>query len=249
MVKNNNYIVGIYTEGFPHNGPNYDYNLEKDITGITQKYFFEQYIKPYKALVVGSKNLQKQYAPFDIPTYFCNAIYRESDFCVSNDSKFFNECLVIGWTGNPTREFKGFDTIIKPAIEKVKNTGRNVVLKTQFSGTYDDLINFYEDVALCLIASHADTGPSLFVECSLSGIPCISTKVGFPDMVIENGKNGFIVERQIDAFFEKICFCYDNRDALYVFSKRIKKDYLSILGNDILINNWRKVIEETTSNQ
>jgi glycosyltransferase involved in cell wall biosynthesis len=247
QVKDNNFIVGIYTEGFPHNGTNYDYNLEKDIKNITQKDFFEQYINTYKALVVGSGNLQQQYASYNIPTYLCNAVYRESDFFVSNDKKFFDDYLIIGWTGNPAREFKGFDTIIKPAIEKVKSTGRKVVLKTKFSGTYDELIKFYDDIALCLIASNADTGPSLFVEASLSGIPCISTKVGFPDMVIENNKNGFIVERDIDAFFEKICFCYDNRDALYEFSKRIKNDYLRILGNDVLIHNWRNVIETTTS--
>lgn len=248
-VKNNNYIVGIYTEGFPHNGPNYDYNLEKNIENISQKDFFEQYVNNYKALIVGSLNLQRQYAPYPIPTYFCTAIYKESNFYVSSDKKYFNEYLIIGWTGNPTREFKGFETIIKPAIEKVKSTGRKVILKTQFSGTYDELINFYEDVALCLIASSADTGPSMFVESSLSGIPCISTNVGFPNMVIEDNKNGFIVERNIDAFFEKICFCYDNRDVLCDFSKTIKKDNLSILGNDILMENWRKVIEETTSGQ
>lgn len=246
-VKNNNYIVGIYTEGFPHNGPNYDYRRNIDISSITQEEFFNQYIKNYKALVVGSKNLQIQYSPFKIPTYFCTAIYKEAEFYVSNDKKYFDEYLVIGWTGNPNREFKGFETIIKPAIEKVISTGRKIRFQTQFSGTYEDLINFYENVGLCLIASTADTGPSLFVEASLSGIPCVSTNVGFPSMVIEDNINGFIVDREVDAFFEKICFCYDNRNVLHSFSKRIKNDYLSVLGNDILINNWRKVIEETTS--
>lgn len=246
-VKNNNYIVGIYTEGFPHNGPNYDYRRDIDISNITQEEFFNQYIKNYKALVVGSKNLQHQYSPFKIPTFFCTAIYKESDFIVSDEKKYFEENLVIGWTGNPNREFKGFESIIKPAIEKVKATGRKVILQTKFSGTYESLIKFYENVSLCLIASTADTGPSMFVEASLSAIPCISTNVGFPSMVIKNNVNGFIVERDIDAFFEKICFLYDNRSVLCDFSKKIKSDYMSVLGNDILMNNWRKAIDETLS--
>lgn len=245
QVKDNNYIVGIYTEGFPHNGLNYDHKANIDISRITQDKFFEKYIKKYKALIVGSENLLNQYSTYNIPKYFCTAIYRESEFEIFEQSKFFNEYLIIGWTGNPSREFKGFENIIKPAIEKVRNSGRKVILKTQFSGTYTELIDFYKDVSLCLIASSADTGPSMFAESSLSGIPCISTKIGFPNMVIIDGENGYLVERNIDSFYNKICFCYDNREVLAQFSKRIRSDYMQKLGNNILMNNWRKVIQET----
>jgi glycosyltransferase involved in cell wall biosynthesis len=194
---------------------------------------------------VGSKGLEDQYDKFGKKTFFLNAVFKENAFKVWTDaSKFFNKQLVIGWTGNPKRGFKGFEDIILPAIKLVKDSGRDIVLKTQFSGTYDSLIDFYTDVALVVIASEADTGPFMFSEASLSGIPAISTKVGFPRMVIQDGKNGIIVkERTVRYFVESICKLFDDRELLFSMAERIRGDYLKILGNDVLVDNWKNAIE------
>ena len=167
-------------------------------------------------------------------------IYRQEEF---GKKKISNSDFTIGWTGNPNREMKGFKEIILPAIEKVQGTGRTINLKTKFSGSYDELFDFYNDVDLVLIASRADSGPSLFAEASLSNIACISTAVGLPEMVIKNGENGIICERNINEFADAIIKLYDDRELLHQFSERIKEDYLKVLDNKTTAGYFKNFIE------
>ena len=121
-------------------------------------------------------------------------------------------------------------------------TGRKIKLKTQFSGSYDSILSFYKDVDLVVIASEADTGPSLFSDACLSDVPSVSTKIGFPKMVIQHEKNGLFVNRDIDEVKNAIIKLYDDRILLKKFSKTIKQDYLKLLDNQISINNLKNYI-------
>lgn len=237
--SSNKKIVGIYTDGYPHEGPNYDYRNNIDYKKLPREEFYNKYLKPYNGIIVGCNNIVRAYTPFTDKILFAYGIYKQEKFGVlkKNHSTF-----TIGWTGNPDREMKGFKEIILPAIEEVRKTGRIINLKTKHSGTYEELFSFYEDIDLVLIASRADSGPSLFAEASLSSIPCISTPIGLPEMVIQHNINGMIVERDITAFKNAIIELYDNREKLTQFSKRIKKDYLEKMSNEISIKNLTKFL-------
>lgn len=161
---------------------------------------------------------------------------------IENNNVGRNDHLTIGWTGTPDRPMKGFRTIIEPAIEKVRKTGRDIRLKTKFSGPYEELYSFYKDVDLIVIASSADSGPSLFAEASLSNVPTISTKVGLPLMGIEHDINGLFIERNLESLEKAILELYDNREKLQSFSKRIKQDYIEKLGNEKSVQNILKLI-------
>jgi glycosyltransferase involved in cell wall biosynthesis len=155
-----------------------------------------------------------------------------------------NNGLIIGWTGNPERQMKNFYSIILPAIEILQKKGLKIHLKTKFSGSYEELYSFYKDVDLILIASDADTGPSMFAEAALSKVPAISTNVGFPKMVIQNNINGIIVEKNtIENFTKAIETLYNDKNLLKSFSNRIKTDYLEQLDNQKLANDLKKFIE------
>src|SRR5690606_28045495 len=152
--------------------------------------------------------------------------------------------LTIGWTGTPDRPMKGFRSIIEPAIENVKKSGRDVRLKTKFSGAYEELYTFYNDVDLIVIASSADSGPSLFAEASLSNVPTISTKVGLPLMGNTHNVNGLFIERNIESLENAMIELYDNRQKLKSFSQRIKSDYLDKLGNEKSVQNILKILKD-----
>ena len=190
-------FVGIYTDSFPHEGPSFDEKTKTDLKKLSRKEFFEKYLKPYDGIIVGSSGLYNDYKELTDKITFGNGIYLQDEF-VENKNIGEKEGLTIGWTGNPNRPMKGFKEVIEPAIEEVNKTGRKVSLKTKFSGPYQDLLTFYSDVDVIAIASEADTGPSLFAEASLSKVPAISTKIGFPKMIIEDGINGIIVNRDIE---------------------------------------------------
>lgn len=232
--------VGIYTDSYPHEGPSFDHKTKTDLKKLSRRQFFHTYLQHYDGIIVGSSGLYNDYQELTQKMTFANGIYLQNDFA-GNKNIAEREHLTIGWTGNPNRPMKGFREVIEPAIEAVNKTGRKVALKTKFSGPYQDLLNFYTDVDLVVIASEADTGPSLFAEASLSKVPCVSTNIGFPKMVIRNGENGLLVNRDAGEIENAIIRLYDDRALLKSFSKRIKTDYLAILDNEISIRNLNKL--------
>ncbi|WP_289031885.1 glycosyltransferase [uncultured Algoriphagus sp.] len=240
--KGNMLIKGIYTESFPPECIDLDYLtlLKKESINfkITKSDFFNKYFEGICVFACGSQNIKSNFESFKIKKFFLNYMIYEERFIPR--PKQNSEKLVIGWSGNPNREFKNFFSIIKPTVESLQREGLNLELKTRFSGPIETLHEFYSDVDLVMIASSADAGPSLFREASLSGIPSISTRVGFPNMVIKNEVNGFFAECEIESFINKLREIYFNRGKLNMAKERIRRDYLEIMGNDVLIKNWRE---------
>ncbi|MRM82870.1 glycosyltransferase [Riemerella anatipestifer] len=234
-------IVGIFTDKFPHDGPNVDIKENIDRSLLDRKSFYDKYLSSYDYIIVGGGNLEKEYKKLSNRVQFVYGIFGQNNF-IENKTVGKKEGLIIGWTGTPKRPMKGFESIILPAMEMVKNTGRKVELKTKFSGAYEELYPFYQDIDLVVIASDADSGPSLYAEACLAGVPVISTKVGLPLMGIKDGENGYFFERNPEALAEKIIKLYDEREILVGFSERVKKDYLTWMDNAKTIEYFKKVL-------
>ncbi|WDF47300.1 glycosyltransferase [Chryseobacterium sp. KACC 21268] len=235
-------IVGIFTDKFPHEGPTYDLKNKIDRSLLTQKEFFDKYIKSYSHLIVGGGNLLSIYKKLTDNVNFVYGIFGQDQF-IENQKVGKNEFLTIGWTGNPTRRMKGFEEYILPAIENVKKTGRDIRLKTKFSGPYQDLFTFYKDVDLVIVASDADSGPSMYGEASLSNVPCISTKVGLPLMGIKNNETGFLIDREIKDLENHIIKLYDDRELLGSMAQKVKTDYLKWMDNKLTIEQFKAVLK------
>lgn len=233
-------FVGIFTDGYPHEGPAKDFVRNLDYRNFEREKFFNEYLSRYNGMIVGCNNLVRAYTPYTENIQFVYGIYKQEEF---GKEKIPHKDFTIGWTGNPNREMKGFNEIIIPAIEEVRKTGRIINLKTKHSGPYEELFDFYKDVDLVTIASRADSGPSLFAEASLSNIPCISTAVGLPEMVIQDGINGMIVNRNIEDFKNAIIKLYDDRSLLESFSNRIKDDYLKVMDNKLTVQHFKIFIK------
>ena len=210
---------------------------------LSRQEFYDKYLKKYDGIIVGNANLYDDYQNFGSKITISNGIHKESQF-VENKNVGDQETLTIGWTGTPDREMKGFRSIIEPAIKELQGEGLKIKLKTKFSGSYDELLSFYQDVDIVCIASSADTGPSLFAEASLSKVPSISTKIGFPKMIIQNGENGIFVGRDKEEMKSAIKKLYQDRDLLKSFSMRIKEDYLEKLNNQKSVNNLKRLLHE-----
>lgn len=239
--KSEKKLVGIFTDSFPHDGPTEDLKQNIDRSKLSREDFYNKYLVPYKHIIVGGGNLLKDYQPLTPNVTFVYGIYGQSNF-IENPKVGENSYLTIGWTGSPKRPMKGFEAIILPAIEEVKKTGRDVRLKTKFSGAYEELYSFYENVDLVVIASNADSGPSLYAEASLSSVPTVSTKVGLPLMGINHGVNGLFIDREIDSLKEAIIKVYDDRMLLKSMSKTVKKDYLEWMDNQKTVHHFLKAL-------
>lgn len=240
--KANKRIVGVFTDSFPHDGPGLDLIKGIDRTKMDRQTFYSTYLDPYDHIFVGGGNLFTDYKSITDKVSFVYGIYGEDQF-IENKAVAEKDFITIGWTGTPKRPMKGFEKIIVPAIENVKKTGRDVRLKTKFSGEYEELYSFYKDVDFIVIASSADSGPSLFAEAALSGVPCISTEIGLPMMVIKNNDNGIFITRDIKSLEMAIIKLYDDRSLLKSFSSQIKEDYLAVLRNELTVKNVLKELK------
>lgn len=231
----NKKLVGIYTDSYPHEGPSFDEKTKTDLKTLSRQEFYDRYLKKYDGIIVGGGNLYDDYQKFSSKVLFCYGIYKENLF-IENKNVGEKEILTVGWTGTPNREMKGFRSIIEPAIKELQEEGLKIKLKTKFSGSYDELLSFYQDVDIVCIGSSADSGPSLFAEASLSSVPCISTRIGLPKTVIKDGIDGVFIDRDKEEMKSAIKKLYQDRDLLKSFSMRIKEDYLDIMSNEKMAN-------------
>lgn len=108
--------------------------------------------------------------------------------------------------------------LIEERIEKY-NLQQNVYLQGNVNNVEDWLSNshiylhtaFYEPFGL------------VFLEAMASGLPCVSLDGKGNKMIIEGGKNGFIIDSQdVNVFAEKIIHLYQNKEAYYNMSEYAK---------------------------
>lgn len=229
-------IKGIYTDGFP----------PKNSKGINNFHDFNlTYLQKTDAIVCGSQQILNCYKKKFKNAFYANSALNQTLF-KRETIKSINtkEEFIIGWTGNPKREFKGYYSHIIPAVNLAKKKYPKIKLKSRFSGPIETLPHFYNDTDVIIIASEYDAGPSMFGEASLMDVPAISTDIGWPHEVIKDGKNGVIVKRDIQQIANKIIALYENRELLYTMSKQIRKDYLTIFNTQEIAQNWKNIFNE-----
>ena len=234
------YVVkGIYTDGFPPSNSSFSGSIEE---------FKKRFFKDIDAIVCGSQLINEFYTNIEENVYYANGAFDERIFTrKSTKNKNIEKKFIIGWTGNPNREFKGLYSHIIPAIELAQKTYPGIKLKTRFSGPIETRPSFYENVDIIAIASDADAGPSLFGEASLMGVPSISTDIGWPHEVIRSNENGFIVEKNVEEIAKRIIELYEDRELLFEMSKRIREDYLAIFNKQIMAKRWKTMFNELLS--
>lgn len=246
LNKNGKKIIkGIYTDSFPPECLELDYKTlrsgDQINFNINKHAFFRKYFEGVDVIACGSNNLIKEFKSIPKKKLFLNYLRDENKF-LPKEKDYFKK-LVVGWTGNPNRNFKNYYSLIVPAIEFLNQEGLDIELKSRFEGPFDTLPQFYDDVHVIIIASVADSGPSMFAEAALSGIPAISTKVGFANYVISDGANGFFIAPTLNDLIEMLKTLYFDRESLIRASNLIRNSYLKKMGNSILLKNWFNAFE------
>jgi len=233
-------IQGIYTDGFPPQS--YPGEPERE---ITIQEFVDKYLDMATVVLAGSKAIYDRYKPHVKNLYYATGAIDTNLFAPLEHVKSDEASLVVGWTGNPRRPFKGFYDFVVPAVEQAASLRPGISLKTRFSGPLRTLPRFYSDVDLLVIASIADAGPSSFLEAGACGVPTISTRIGFPAEVIHHGENGLFVDRSVDSIVNAILHLYDNRGLLERMGRNIRRDIEEQWGYEARSKLWDRVFEES----
>lgn len=119
--------------------------------------------------------------------------------------------FVIGWVGNSQWGFlegmpdaKGLNTIILPAIARLKADGFPVELRLVDRAEKwlprEEVARFYHGLDCLLCASLVEGTPNPVLEAMASGVPVISTDVGIVRMCAGEKQRFFIVSRDATTF-------------------------------------------------
>ncbi len=125
-----------------------------------------------------------------------------------------------------------------PARGYVKNrlAVANIPFSHSFLSNFYNIIPFYQSLDLYLVCSRAEGGPKAILESIACGVPVVSTRVGMASEIIENGKNGYVVDEvDSDYIYEKADLLLSNEYLRKEISRngieKIKKYDLTHIAN------------------
>ena len=127
--------------------------------------------------------------------------------------------LVVGWAGSLTNHpgKRGFYDIIEPACAAVEGVELKVQNCEKRWITDDgEMRGFYNSLDLYLCASRTEGTPRTMLEAAACGVPVLTTDVGLAPELVEQGVNGFVVERTREAFVQKLSYLAAHRETLPV---------------------------------
>ena len=225
-------------------------NKNRRITGVTSHTFtsmpnFHNKLKSCDILHANSILLKEElqtYFPKKHIYYLPNGV-NEEKFSLNNRKieKPFTVCYV----GKNTKR-KGYSDYIVPACEKA-----GVILKGQtcrFNSPnvikHKDMPNFYKGVDVVLVASDMDGTPNPLLEAASRGITFISNKIGNVPEFVENGVNGFLVDRKIKDYVDKLNWLKDHRQECKEMGLDARKTVEEGWTWKIQAENYRKMFRE-----
>jgi len=88
---------------------------------------------------------------------------------------------------------------------------------------YIHMYQTYQDMDVFIVASDEDGTPNPALEAAACGRPIISNRIGNMPEFIVDGYNGFLVDKSIDAYVEKLEWCKRNKDKVVEMGKNARK--------------------------
>lgn len=223
----------------------YDHLFLEEKTMINTKRIVEKCDSYY----VSSNRLKKIYDALELKKYPTCTITDGVDLNqfypinIERFDKIDNRKIIIGWVGNSAWEsdkedFKGVNTILKPAIEELKKEGYNI--ETYFADRqermipHDEMVDYYSKIDLYICTSKIEGTPNPILEAMACGVPIISTDVGIvPDAFGEKQKNYILEERSKECLKEKIKILLKNNKEFKKLSAENLKQILNWTWGEI----------------
>ena len=247
-------VYDIYLTYTPaHLPPLNHIDRDRKITGLTGMPCYKKWIKPkgdFNNRVVALHANSIQFKELIEPLH-------EKVFYVPNgvDSELFTRqplvkrnSIIAGFVGKPMPE-KGLDSIIRPAINKAKESvkaGLKANVKSWKGAVpQKNLINFYKDIDVYMVASTAEGTPNPALEAAACGRTIISNAIGNMAEFIDNGINGFLVERNPDRYADKLVFLANNRQMVKEMGRRARVTVVKEWDWSIKVDGYKKMFKDT----
>ncbi|HLU01135.1 MAG TPA: glycosyltransferase [Advenella sp.] len=132
----------------------------------------------------------------------------------------------IMWTGNSKwgeyagyRDYKGLETIIKPAIKRLQDENYpvrfTVIDSAEQKRSREDVLTTLAQQDILLVASLAEGTPLTLIEAMSLGVAVVSTPVGIAREVLPaEYMNDAVIERSADKFYETLKALMESRQTI-----------------------------------
>jgi glycosyltransferase involved in cell wall biosynthesis len=168
-------------------------------------------LKKYKGMNAVSQRLYKLFkqAGLDGVVYTPNGVDTELFKPLKPLCK--KKKLVVGYSGSLKHDWrKGITEYIEPACKRAGVELKKAMLADGHYVPIEKMPQFYNDIDVYLCASSSEGFSLSVLEASACGRPVISTRVGGCEDLIVDGKNGFLVDRDVDGIAKKILIFKEN---------------------------------------
>ena len=133
---------------------------------------------------------------------------------------------------------------------KLKNKLENIIdtehLRNVFLyGTTKNIGKEYLNSSICVVTSYYEGFSLVTLEAMKFGLPCVAFDCPYgPGSIIEDHKNGFLIENgNNELFIEKLCCLIENNNLRYDFSKSALET-AELYNTDIVMNQWKSLFEK-----
>lgn len=103
----------------------------------------------------------------------------------------------------------------------------------------------YSNAHVLVLASDSEGLPMSVLEAQSFGIPAIVTNVGGCPEIIENGINGFIVNKQITELADRLAYLAGNQAVWLSFSNKSKQIHKKKFSSKVMVNKYYESYEAT----
>lgn len=146
-------------------------------------------------------------------------------------------------SGQKDIDLKGFNTIVKPIIQELREEKYNIeghyADRNEIWRKEEEMPQYYSEIDLCICASIHEGTPRPVLEAMYCGVPIISTDVGIVSEALgkkqkefivgdrENGKNDEEIKKILK---QKIIELYNNREKFKELSEENLKSMVEFDG-------------------
>ena len=130
--------------------------------------------------------------------------------------------LVAGHVGKKCAA-KGQDQFIIPAMQSADVESITNMNDYRNRRPYCEMYEYYQNMDVFVVASVEDGTPNGALEAAACGRPIISNRIGNMPEFIKDGVNGFLVDRNVDDYIEKLNYLNKNRKVLEKMGKAARE--------------------------
>ncbi len=154
--------------------------------------------------------------------------------------------LIVGCAYTPKHDTrKGVSEFIRPACKKVGAVFVEAKARSDQHVPPENMPGWMNTIGCYVCASSSEGFSIAVLEAAACGRLCISTRVGGSTELIEDGVNGFLVHRTVEAIADRLAWVRDHRTEAAVMARNMRADVEARWSWAVRAPDWLRFLTES----